>query len=65
MLVLSRKKNECILIKKEGQPDIKVTIVRIDSKTVRVGIEADQNTTVLRSELLNHHSETHCSNTGS
>lgn len=52
MLVLSRKKDECILIKRDGQSDIKITIVRIDNRNkVRVGIEADQNVTVLRSEL--------------
>lgn len=52
MLVLSRKKDECILIKRDGQPDIRITIVRIDNRNkVRVGIEADQNVTVLRSEL--------------
>jgi carbon storage regulator CsrA len=52
MLVLSRKKDECIVLKRNGQPDIKITIVRIDNRNkVRVGIEADQNVTVLRSEL--------------
>jgi len=52
MLVLSRKKDECILIKREGQPDIKITIVQIDNRNkVRVGIEADRAVTVLRSEL--------------
>jgi carbon storage regulator CsrA len=52
MLVLSRKKDECILIKRDGQPDIKITIVRIDNRNkVRVGIEADRDVQVLRSEL--------------
>lgn len=52
MLVLSRKKDETILIKQPGQKDIKITIVRIDNRNkVRVGIEADKNITVLRSEL--------------
>lgn len=52
MLVLSRKKDETIIIKKDGQPDIKITIVRIDNRNkVRVGIEADKAFTVLRSEL--------------
>ena len=32
--------------------DIKITVVRIDGKNkVRIGIEADKNITVLRSEL--------------
>jgi len=52
MLVLSRKKDETIVIKRDGQTDIKITIVRIDNKNkVRVGIEADKDVTVLRSEL--------------
>ncbi len=52
MLVLSRKKDETIVIKRDGQSDIRVTIVRIDNKNkVRVGIEADKDVTVLRSEL--------------
>ncbi len=52
MLVLSRKKDETILIKQPGQPDIKITIVRIDNRNkVRLGIEADKSVTVLRSEL--------------
>ncbi len=52
MLVLSRKKDETIVIKRAGNSDIKITIVRIDNKNkVRVGIEADKDVTVLRSEL--------------
>lgn len=52
MLVLSRKRDETIVIKQPGQKDIRITIVRIDNKNkVRVGIEADKNVTVLRSEL--------------
>lgn len=54
MLVLSRKKDEAIVIKRDGQSDIRITIVRIDNRNkVRVGIEADKDVTVLRSEL-NH-----------
>lgn len=52
MLVLSRKKDEAIVIKRDGQSDIRITIVRIDNRNkVRVGIEADKDVTVLRSEL--------------
>ena len=54
MLVLSRKKDEAIVIKRDGQSDIRITIVRIDNRNkVRVGIEADKDVTVLRSELDN------------
>jgi carbon storage regulator CsrA len=53
MLVLSRKKDESILLQVPGQPDIKITVVRVDNlNKVRLGIEADKEITVLRSELL-------------
>lgn len=52
MLVLSRKKDEKIILKCPDYPDIKITVVRIDNKNkVRIGIEADKEITVLRSEL--------------
>ncbi len=53
MLVLSRKKDEQILIKQPGREPIKITIVKIDNRNkVRIGIEADDDVTILRSELL-------------
>jgi carbon storage regulator CsrA len=53
MLVLSRKKDEAIVIKNPGSDDIRITIVRIDNKNkVRLGIEANKSVTVLRSELV-------------
>jgi len=52
MLVLSRKKDETIILRGPNIDDIKITIVRIDNKNkVRIGIEADKDITVLRSEL--------------
>lgn len=52
MLVLSRKKDETIILKQENQPDIRITIVRIDNRNkVRVGVEAAPEVTVLREEL--------------
>lgn len=60
MLVLSRKKDEKIILKGPDMRDIMITIVRIDNKNkVRIGIEADKEITVLRSEL---DSITTCSN---
>lgn len=47
MLVLTRKKGERIRI----GPDIFVTIVRIGSRAVRVGIEAPEATGIVRDEL--------------
>tara|TARA_Y100000034_G_scaffold133174_2_gene197970 strand:- start:1227 stop:1433 length:207 start_codon:yes stop_codon:yes gene_type:complete len=52
MLVLSRKRDEQIILRHPGLEDIKITVVRIDSHNkVRLGIEADRAVTVLRSEL--------------
>lgn len=53
MLVLSRKKDEKIILKFPDMPDITITVVKIDSRNkVRLGIEADKEVTVLRSELV-------------
>ena len=52
MLVLSRKKDETIILKSSNRSDIKITVVRIDNMNkVRIGIEADQEITILREEL--------------
>ena len=38
--------------------DIKITVVRIDNRNkVRIGIEADKEITVLRSELISPNSD--------
>lgn len=51
MLVLSRKKNESIIIKgKDG--DIRIFIVDNEKGRVRVGIEAPKGYTIIRGELL-------------
>jgi carbon storage regulator len=47
MLVLSRKPGERILI----GDDVEVTIVRIGPNTVRVGIEAPREMSIVREEL--------------
>lgn len=47
MLVLSRKMSERILIGDE----ISITIVRIGPNSVRIGVEALRNMSVVRSEL--------------
>lgn len=53
MLVLSRKKDEKIILKVPGfKNDIEITVVRIDNHNrVRLGIQADKEIIVLRSEL--------------
>ena len=52
MLVLSRKRDEKILLKVNEQDSIELTVVRIDNNKVRLGIDAQENVTILRSELL-------------
>lgn len=47
MLVLSRKVNERIQIGDE----ITITVVRVSSGSVRIGIEAPEHLTILRDEL--------------
>ena len=52
MLVLSRKKDETIIARIPGREDIKLTVVRIDNlNKVRIGVEADKDVVILRSEL--------------
>ena len=52
MLVLSRKKDEKIVLRIPNQEDIEITVVRIDNRNkVRLGIEADKGVVILRSEL--------------
>lgn len=52
MLVLSRKRDEKILLQVNEQDSIELTVVRIDANKVRLGINAEENVTILRSELL-------------
>lgn len=52
MLVLSRKKDERIVLK-TAQEEIELTVVRIDNNKVRLGINASDQVTILRSELIN------------
>jgi carbon storage regulator len=52
MLVLSRKRDEKIILQREGSEDIELTVVRIDNNKVRLGINAGEDTTILRHELL-------------
>ncbi len=49
MLVLSRKKNEKIIIR----DDITIVIVEIRGDKVRLGIEAPKDVTVHREEVFN------------
>ena len=52
MLVLSRKRDEKIILRTESGDHIELTVVRIDSNKVRLGIDAGNSVTILRSELV-------------
>lgn len=52
MLVLSRKRDEKILLKTQDGEQIELTVVRIDNNKVRLGINAGNTVTILRSELV-------------
>ena len=56
MLVLSRKRDEKILLKTNEGQEIELTVVRIDNNKVRLGIQASDQVTILRSELINNDS---------
>ena len=59
MLVLSRKKDEKIILKVPGREDIEITVVRIDNHNrVRIGINAEKEVIVLRSELQDNKAKT-------
>ncbi len=51
MLVLSRKRDERIVLKVKDE-EVEITVVRIDANKVRIGIQASDKVTILRSELL-------------
>lgn len=52
MLVLSRRRDEKILVRAPGvEGEIEVTVVQIDSSRVRLGFKAPNSVTILRSEL--------------
>lgn len=55
MLVLTRKVGERIQL----GDDICVTLVRIDETSVRIGVEAPGDMTIVREELIEGRSERH------
>ncbi len=51
MLVLSRKKNEGIIIKgRDG--DIRIVLIEVDKGKIRLGIEAPKGCAIIREELF-------------
>jgi carbon storage regulator CsrA len=58
MLVLSRKRDEKILLKLNEKEEIELTVVRIDANKVRLGIQASDSVTILRKELVEKNTTT-------
>ena len=52
MLVLSRKRDEKIIMTTPSGEKIVLTVIRIDRYRVRLGIDAPDEVTILRSELI-------------
>lgn len=50
-LVLSRKKNETIIVAVEGHEPIEVTVVEIRGDRVRIGLIADRQVVIHRKEV--------------
>jgi len=50
--VLSRKRNETIIIKGKDGEDIKIILVDTERNKSRIGIEAPKGYTIIRGELL-------------
>lgn len=48
MLVLSRKKNQALIIGK----DIEISVLGVEGDIVKLGIDAPRNVSILRKELL-------------
>lgn len=51
MLVVSRKRDEKIVMTTADGSEIEIVVVRIEPNKVRLGIQADKSITILRSEL--------------
>lgn len=51
MLVLTRKKSESVVITPPGMEPITIVIVDISSNRVRIGVDAEKEVLIKRSEL--------------
>ncbi|MCP4174984.1 MAG: carbon storage regulator [Fuerstiella sp.] len=52
MLVLSRKKEEVVVLSRLGHEDIEVKVIEVSGGKVRLGIAAPADVKILRKELL-------------
>lgn len=52
MLVLSRRPNESVVIRKAGEVLAKVTLLRTAGDKCRIGFDADHTIEIVRSELI-------------
>lgn len=52
MLVLTRRREETIILRVDGIPDIVVTVVEVkDGGAVRIGVDADHAVSIVRGEI--------------
>jgi carbon storage regulator len=63
MLVLTRKKDEKILIQVPGRDAIVVSVLRVGPNSVRLGLEADRDINIIREELKSDPSQPEASPT--
>lgn len=58
-LVLTRRENESLIFMREGEPDIKVTVIGVHQQgrglSCRIAIHAPDSVNVVREELLYRH----------
>lgn len=52
LLVLSRKRDESLIVTMPDGRTIEVLVVRIDGRQVKIGIRADQDVRIVRKELV-------------
>ena len=52
MLVLTRRTDESVLIRKAGEVLAKITLLRTDGGKCRIGFDADKTVEIIREELL-------------
>lgn len=57
MLVLTRMASEIIIIRTPGVPDVEISVVSIKPKAVRIGVNADSETVIIRKEIDGKDSE--------
>ena len=53
MLVLARKRNQAVVLREKGKPDIRIWMINYDRGVYRIGVDAPKNVEIVREELIN------------